>query len=72
MAKQQSKKTVIKKEPVSALDVLESKQALLEKRVEQLERRAPVKDFGSQIRALEQRIDRLVDAISKSKRTKGL
>ncbi len=66
-----AKKKTIKKKPVSALDVLESKQALLEKRVEQLEG-ATTEDYGSQIKALEQRIDRLVDAISKSKRTKGL
>lgn len=67
-----AKKKVIKKKSVSALDVLESNQALLEKRIEQLEHPAPVEDWTSQIRALEQRIDRLVDAISKSKKTKGL
>ena len=51
-----AKKTVIKKESVSALDVLESNQALLEKRVEQLE----------------QRIDRIVTALDKSKSVRGL
>ena len=65
------KKTKIEKKSVSKLDALESDLALLDKRVEQLESQT-TEDYGSQIKALEQRIDRLVDAISKSKRTKGL
>lgn len=76
MAKKKKKKTVIKKKPVSAiidvLELLESSQALLQKRIEQLERPVPVEDYGSQIKALGQRIDRLVEAIYKSKRIKGI
>lgn len=51
-----AKKKVIEKKSVSANDVLKSNQALLEKRVEQLEKR----------------IDRLVVAISKSKSVRNI
>lgn len=68
MAKKETKKKAKRILQTPTLDIVKK----LTGRIEVLEQRALAEDFSPQIKALNQRIDKIVNAISKAKSVKGL